>query len=220
MSFNYYAFDAYGTLFDVHSAVSRHKEKVAPGNEALAARVSEVWRNKQLEYSWTRNSMGQYREFWDLTEQALDFALASTPGVNRDAKSELLSAYQTLDAYEDVRQTLQSLKDKGAKTAILSNGSPAMLASAVNSAHIASLLDHVISVDPIKTYKATQKVYALVTQAFGVEASKISFQSSNRWDIAGAKKFGFYCQWINRTGQVEEYADLKPDVVLNGLSGI
>ena len=220
MNFDYYAFDAYGTLFDVHSAVSRHKELVAPGDETIAARVSEVWRNKQLEYSWTRNSMGQYQEFWSLTEQALDFALASTPGANKDARQELLSAYETLDAYEDVQQTMRQLKQRGAKTAILSNGSPAMLESAVNSAGIAELLDEVISVDPLKVYKATQAVYALVPQAFGVMASEISFQSSNRWDIAGAKKFGFYCQWINRTRQVDEYGDLKPDVVLSGLSGI
>lgn len=220
MNFDYYAFDAYGTLFDVHSAVSRHKELVAPGNETIAARVSEVWRNKQLEYSWTRNSMGQYQEFWSLTEQALDFALASVPGVNRQAKPDLLSAYETLDAYEDVTQTLRDLKARGAKTAILSNGSPAMLESAVNSAGISDLLDEVISVDPLKIYKASQKVYAQVTDAFGALADQISFQSSNRWDIAGAKKFGFYCQWINRTGQVDEYVDLMPDVVLSGLSGI
>lgn len=220
MSFKYFAFDAYGTLFDVHSAVARHKELVAPGNEVIAARVSEVWRNKQLEYSWTRNSMGQYKDFWMLTEEALDFALASTPGANTNAKASLLGAYETLDAYEDVPDTLRQLKANGAKTAILSNGSPAMLESAVNSAGIGDLLDDVISVDPLKIYKATQSVYALVTDAFGVSADEISYQSSNRWDIAGAKTFGFYCQWINRTGQPEEYSDIAPDVVLGGLSGI
>lgn len=95
-----------------------------------------------------------------------------------------------------------------------------MLESAVNSAGIGDLLDDVISVDPLKIYKATQSVYALVTDAFGVSADEISYQSSNRWDIAGAKTFGFYCQWINRTGQPEEYSDIAPDVVLGGLSGI
>ena len=220
MNFKFYAFDAYGTLFDVHSAVSRHKHLVCPSDENVAARVSEVWRNKQLEYSWTRNSMGQYREFWQLTEQALDFALAITPLAEKSAKTQLLSAYETLDAYEDVADTLRQLKLNGAKTAILSNGSPAMLESAVAHANIGEFLDEVISVDQIQTYKATQSVYALVTTAFGAPASQVSFQSSNRWDIAGAKTFGFYCQWINRTRQPDEYLDLKPDRAHNGLSGI
>ena len=103
MSFKYYAFDAYGTLFDVHSAVARHKQLVGQ----MADRVSEVWRNKQLEYSWTRNSMGQYREFWSLTEQALDFALAAVPGANMDAKPKLLNAYETLDCYDEVASVLK-----------------------------------------------------------------------------------------------------------------
>ena len=216
MSFKYYAFDAYGTLFDVHSAVGRHKDLVGP----MADRVSEVWRNKQLEYSWTRNSMGQYREFWSLTEQALDFALAAVPGANIEAKSKLLNAYETLDCYEEVAGVLRQLKEMGAKTAILSNGSPAMLESAVNHAAVGGLLDEVISVDPIKTYKASQVVYELVPKAFGASPSEISFQSSNRWDIAGAKTFGFYCQWINRTNQPDEYLDLLPDEVHGDLRGI
>jgi len=216
MKYSYYAFDAYGTLFDVHSAVERHSDLVGP----MAARVSEVWRNKQLEYSWTRNSMGQYREFWQLTEQALDFALASTPGANIEAKSMLLSAYETLDCYDDVAATLRLLKEGGAKTAILSNGTMAMLESAVNNAGICDLLDDVISVDPIKTYKATQSVYSLVSDMFDTRPGEVSYQSSNRWDIAGAKTFGFYCQWINRTGQPDEYLDLAPDVVHSDLSGL
>ncbi|MCF6321042.1 MAG: haloacid dehalogenase type II [Rhizobiaceae bacterium] len=216
MKFNYYTFDAYGTLFDVHSAVDRHRDLVGP----MAARVSEVWRNKQLEYSWTRNSMGRYREFWELTEQALDFALASTPGANIEAKSKLLSAYETLDCYDDVAGVLRQLKEQGAKTAVLSNGSPAMLESAVNHAKICELLDETISVDPIKTYKATQTVYALVSDIFDTQPGEISYQSSNRWDIAGAKTFGFYCQWINRTAQPDEYFDLQADTVHSNLLGI
>ncbi|MCP4048431.1 MAG: haloacid dehalogenase type II [Gammaproteobacteria bacterium] len=216
MKFDFYGFDAYGTLFDIHSAVARHRELVGP----MADRVSEVWRNKQLEYSWTRNSMGQYREFWLLTEQALDFALATVPGANVDAKKQLLGAYETLDCYDDVAGVLTKLQSNGAKTAILSNGSPAMLESAVNHAGIADLLDEVISVDPIKTYKATQTVYALIANSFGVRPEEISFQSSNRWDIAGAKTFGFYCQWINRTGQPDEYLDLSPDEVHTDMTGL
>ena len=216
MNFKFYAFDAYGTLFDVHSAVSRHRELVGPS----AAEVSNVWRNKQLEYSWTRNSMGRYLEFWTLTEQALDYALATVPGANIKARSKLLSAYETLDCYQDVAPVLEKLKDGGAKTAILSNGSPAMLESAVNHAGVREMLDEVISVDAIKTYKASQSVYAMVTQVFDAKPEEISFQSSNRWDIAGAKTFGFVCQWINRTGQPDEYPEMQPDNTYADLSGL
>ncbi len=216
MNHKYFAFDAYGTLFDVHSAVARHSDLVGP----MAKRVSEVWRNKQLEYSWTRNSMGQYREFWELTELALDFALEITPGANRQAKSHLLNAYETLDAYLDVKPMMQRLKENGAKTAILSNGSPAMLKSAVDHAGLTDWLDEVISVHSIKTFKATQSVYAMVGEVFNVKPSQVSFQSSNRWDIAGAKKYGFYCQWINRTGQPDEYFDLSPDQIHTNLENL
>ena len=216
MEFDFYAFDAYGTLFDVHSAVSRHKQLVGP----MADQVSQVWRNKQLEYSWTRNSMGRYLEFWTLTVQALDFALATVPGANIDAKAKLLTAYETLDCFDDVADVLRQLKSKGAKTAILSNGSPAMLESAVNHAQVGELLDEVISVDSIKAYKASQSVYAMITDAFGTTHEEVSFQSSNRWDIAGAKTFGFYCQWINRTKQSDEYMDMSPDEVHFDLKGI
>jgi 2-haloacid dehalogenase len=216
VTFEFYAFDAYGTLFDVHSAVARHKEMVGPA----AARVSEIWRNKQLEYSWTRNSMGQYLEFWSLTEQALDFALSAVPGANVGARDRLLNAYEALDCYDDVAGVLGQLKIQGAKTAILSNGSPAMLKTAVDHAGVDNLLDAVISVDPIKIYKTTPSVYGLVTKEFGAKPQQISFQSSNRWDIAGAKSFGFYCQWINRTGQCDEYLDLSPDEVHGDLTGL
>ncbi|MGI9400284.1 MAG: haloacid dehalogenase type II, partial [Rhizobiaceae bacterium] len=131
-----YVFDAYGTLFDVHSAVSRHSTLVGPN----AARVSEIWRNKQLEYSWTRSTMGKYQDFWSLTEQALDFALEFVPDTNAQAKAELMKAYETLDCYEEVPAALESLKQRGHKLAILSNGSPDMLESAVSSAGLDRLL--------------------------------------------------------------------------------
>ncbi len=211
-----YVFDAYGTLFDVHSAVARHAALVGPE----ARRVSEIWRSKQLEYSWVRSALGHYRDFWSLTEEALDFALASVPGVTSSAKASLLEAYAELDCYEEVPAVLQALKQAGAKLAILSNGSPQMLASAVKSAGIGSLLDDVFSVHELKIFKTAPQTYALVTQAYGVDATAVSFQSSNRWDIAGATAFGFTCRWINRSGQPEEYADLAPVETLSSLSGL
>jgi len=211
-----YVFDAYGTLFDVHSAVSRHFDIVGEN----PARVSEVWRNKQLEYTWVRTTMNQYKDFWKLTSEALDFALAATPGSNSDCKKTLMDAYLSLDCYPEVPSVLKQLKDKGFKTAILSNGSPKMLASAVKHASLGELLDDQFSIDDISIFKADPATYGMVTDAYGITPNEIAFQSSNRWDIAGATAFGFSCHWINRTNQPDEYPDLKPLKTINDLNGL
>ena len=216
MSHTCYVFDAYGTLFDVHSAVARHAAKVGEN----AARVSEIWRNKQLEYSWTRSGMGQYRDFWALTEEALDFAFASVPGANRNARKALLDAYMQLDCYQEVPGVLKALKERGTRTAILSNGSPDMLHSAVSSAGLDAVLDEVFSVHPLMVFKTSPETYRMVTDYWKIERERVSFQSSNRWDIAGAAAFGFDCAWINRTGQPDEYGDLPPSRVLKDLRGL
>ena len=216
MSHTCYVFDAYGTLFDVHSAVARHAAKVGEN----AARVSEIWRNKQLEYSWTRSGMGQYRDFWALTEEALDFAFASVPGANRNARKALLDAYMQLDCYQEVPGVLKALKERGTRTAILSNGSPDMLHSAVSSAGLDAVLDEVFSVHPLMVFKTSPETYRMVSDYWKIERERVSFQSSNRWDIAGAAAFGFDCAWINRTGQPDEYGDLPPSRVLKDLRGL
>ena len=216
MSHTCYVFDAYGTLFDVHSAVARHAREVGEN----AARVSEIWRNKQLEYSWTRSGMGKYRDFWTLTEEALDFALASVPGANKDARKALLDAYMELDCYPEVPGVLKALKESGARTAILSNGSPDMLNSAVKSASLGDVLDEVFSIHPLMVFKTSPETYRMVTDYWKIERERVSFQSSNRWDIAGAAAFGFDCAWINRTGQPDEYGDLPPSRVLKDLKGL
>ena len=208
-----HVFDAYGTLFDVHSAVSRHAEETGPHH----ARVSEIWRNKQLEYSWTRSGMGRYRDFWSLTEEALDFALAVVPGANKAAKANLMRAYETLDCFGEVPEVLRTLKARGSKLAILSNGSPAMLESAVLSAGLGEWLDDVFSIDAVGVFKTDPATYRMVTDAYGAEPQAIIFQSSNRWDIAGATAFGFTCNWVNRTGQPDEYRDLPPVAVFKDL---
>ncbi|MBO6814600.1 MAG: haloacid dehalogenase type II [Rhizobiaceae bacterium] len=214
--FKAYVFDAYGTLFDVHSAVTRHAGEVGDN----PARVSEIWRTKQLEYTWVRSGLGKYRDFWKLTEDALDFALRAVPGSNQQARKLLLDAYRELDCYGEVPETLNTLKASGAKVAILSNGTPEMLESAVNSAGIAPLLDNVFSVDEIGVFKTDPATYALVTNEYGFNPGEIAFQSSNRWDIAGATSFGFKCHWINRTSQPDEYEDLAPEQVLENLDGL
>ncbi len=211
-----YVFDAYGTLFDVHSAVRRHEAAVGQD----ASLLSEVWRAKQLEYSWIRGMLGAYKSFWVLTEQALDFAFDKVPGANREAKKALLDAYWQLDCYPEVPAALQSLKAGGAKLAILSNGSSDMLEAAVKSAGLDELLDAVISVDRISTFKANRVVYKMVTDEFGLDAGEISYQSSNRWDVAAAVEFGFRTLWINRTNQPDEYRDFAPAAILDDLNGL
>ena len=211
-----YGFDAYGTLFDVHSAVKRHAGRIGPDGPAL----SEIWRLKQLEYAWVRTLAGAYADFWQLTEQALDFALAKLPSIDRQLREDLLEAYWTLECYPEVRGVLEALKAAGARLAILSNGSPAMLEAAVNFAAIDALLDDIFSVDAVGRFKTDPAAYEMVTAAWGVSAASVSFQSSNRWDIAGATKFGFRTVWINRSGQPDEYPDLPPSAVLPTLDGL
>jgi 2-haloacid dehalogenase len=209
-------FDAYGTLFDVHAAVSRHAAAVGPQAQA----VSELWRAKQLEYSWTRSLMGHYRDFWTLTEAALDFALARFSIRNPALRGQLLAAYRELGAYAEVPAVLADLRSRGCKTAILSNGSPDMLASAVSSAGLGPLLDAVISVHPLGTFKPPPRAYQPVLEQLGVEKREVLFISSNRWDVAGATAFGFACLWCNRSGQPDEYTDLPPRAVIGGLGEI
>jgi 2-haloacid dehalogenase len=209
-----YVFDAYGTLLDVHSAVARHRAAIGPKADLL----SELWRTKQLEYSWVRSLAGAYRDFWACTQDALDVAAASAGGLDAAMRDTLLSAYRALDAYPDVIPTLAALRARGVKTAILSNGTQDMLAAAVDSAGLGGLLDAVLSVDAAGVFKTDPRTYALVEARFGCPRSAVSFQSSNRWDVAGATKFGFRTVWINRTGKPDEYRDLPPEHVVSSLS--
>jgi 2-haloacid dehalogenase len=211
-----FIFDAYGTLFDVHAAISRHRAAVGPD----ADRISELWRAKQLEYTWTLSAMGRYEDFERLTERALDFALARFPGVDATIKPALLNAYQELDAYADARATLEALKAAGFVTGIFSNGSPAMLNAAIAAAKIGPQLDHVISSHELRVYKPRHEVYALVTTALKVAASEVAFVSSNRWDVAGAANFGFKPVWVNRAKMPDEYPGLSPVAVVSELAAL
>ncbi len=204
--FNAYVFDAYGTLFDVHAAIARHR--AVAGRDA--ERFSEIWRSKQLEYTWTLTLAGRYVDFWTLTERALDYTFARVPSVDRALRSLLLDAYLKLDAFAGARGVLGDLKARGARLAILSNGSPRMLAAAVGAAGFAGLFDAVISVDAVRHYKPRPEVYALVTDALAVGASDVAFVSSNRWDVMGAVSFGFNAFWVNRGRMPDEYTDLAP----------
>jgi 2-haloacid dehalogenase len=211
-----FVFDAYGTLLDVHAAIGRYRREAGPE----ADRLSDIWRTKQLEYSWTLTLAGHYQDFWTLTQRALDFALARVPSVDKALRSKLLEAYFTLDAYADARTILRALKAKGHSTAILSNGSPNMLNGAVDAARITGDLDAVLSVDVLKMFKPRQEVYALVTDRFACKPGDVTFVSSNRWDVMGATAFGFGAYWINRGNMPDEYADFAPRQVLRDLTAL
>ena len=212
-----YVFDAYGTLFDVHAAAERHKDAIGPRWQQL----SQIWRVKHIEYSWHASLVGKPAMFWSLAERSLDYAIASVGGgVSTDARGALLAAYRTMEAYPEVREVLSALKARGDNLAILSNGDPDMLGDAVRAAKLEGLFDAVLSVATAGIFKPSMKVYRLVIDRFGGTPADVSFQSSNRWDIAGAKAFGFTCVWINRTGALDEYPDLPPDRVVKDLSAL
>ncbi len=209
-----FVFDAYGTLFDVHAAIRRYS--TGPDAE----RMSDIWRTKQLEYTWTLTLAGHYADFWELTGRALDFALACTPSIDKALRPKLLDAYFKLDAFPDARAVLRQLKERGHKTAILSNGSPAMLKGAVDGAGIGGDLDASLSVDVLRMYKPRPEVYALVTDRFKCAPADVTFVSSNRWDVMGAMSFGFRALWVNRGKMPEEYPDQAPLEAIGDLGGL
>ena len=206
-------FDAYGTLLDVHSAVGRHRSRL--GGKADA--VSATWRTKQLEYSWQRTILDRYVDFWRLTRDGLDFAL-ETHGVDDAAlRDDLLDAYLSLDCYPEVPAMLDTIREAGLTTAILSNAPPMMLEAAVESAGIGDRFDAVISCDRLGVFKPSARVYQLVLDKLEVGRAQVSFQSSNGWDAAGAATFGLRVVWCNRAGQARERLPDAPDVEIRTL---
>ena len=206
-----YVFDAYGTLFDVHSVIEAGRAITAD-----PATLSAAWRQKQLEYTWLRALMGAYVDFWEVTEAALRHALRRL-GLTPSAAQvrHLMDAYLSLACFPEVPAALERLA--GRPRAVLSNGSPTMLAAAVASSGLARYLDHVISVDAVRTYKPSPLVYALGPGALGIPAGELLFVSSNGWDAAGAKAFGYQVAWCNRTDAPEEELGVRPDVVVRTL---
>lgn len=213
---DHFVFDAYGTLLDVHSAAARLQHEIGPEWE----RISQTWRTKQLEYTWIHAATDRHARFWTLTERSLDYAISVCGGVGQGVRERLLAAYRELSAYPEVAGVLADLRSRGARLAILSNGDPDMLDAAVRSAGLDGAFDAVLSVAEAGVFKPSMKVYALATRLFQVPAAAISFQSSNRWDIAGAKAFGFRCVWVNRLGMPDEYPDLPADIMARDLKAL
>jgi 2-haloacid dehalogenase len=206
-----YIFDAYGTLFDVHSVVDAGAA-ITPDPMAL----SLAWRGKQLEYTWLRALMGRYEDFWTVTEDALRWAIARLDlRADEEAIRRLMGAYLSLACFPEVPAALAALAPR--PRAILSNGAPTMLAAAVAASRLGRELDHVLSVDAVKTYKPSPAVYALGPQAFALPAGEIVFVSSNAWDVAGAKSFGYQVAWCNRTGALAENLGVRADYEIRSL---
>ncbi len=209
-------FDAYGTLFDVNSASAREKETLGDRWQPLA----DVWRTKQLQYTWLRGLMRRHVDFWQVTGDALDFALAQNGVDDTALRERLMNLYLRLDTYPEVPETLRQLKERGLKLAILSNGSPRMLASAVENAGIAGLLDEVLSVEEVGTFKPDPAVYQLGVERLGLPAGEMCFLSSNSWDAFAAKAFGYQVVWCNRFGQPPELIPETPDAEIRDLRGL
>jgi 2-haloacid dehalogenase len=193
-------FDAYGTLFDVNAAAARCKDDLGDKAEALSA----MWRTRQLEYTWLRSLMQEYVEFWQITGDGLDYALATLGIEDAALRERLMDIYMRLDAYPEVKDVLSTVKGGGLKTAILSNGSPKMLNAAIENADIKGVLDDAFSVDSIGVYKPHPSVYQMAVDGLDVEPGRICFMSSNAWDAAAAANFGFRVVWVNRFGQPQE----------------
>lgn len=202
-------FDAFGTLFDVYS-VGLLAEQLYPGKGPALA---DLWRQKQIEYTFIRTLSGRYKPFWEVTQDGLSFAAARL-GLELDAsrRAQLLNQYACLSSFPENLGALKALKQAGIPTAILSNGTPEMLAVAIKSAGMHGLFAHVLSVDAVQQYKTSPAAYALGTAAFDCPAERILFVSSNGWDAAGATWYGYTTFWINRSGQPLEQLDVTPTV--------
>lgn len=207
-------FDAYGTLFDFAAAARGCRDALGDNLDKLTT----VWRDKQLQYTWLRAVQGHHVDFWRVTGDALDFALESLGLETPALRDRLMGLYLKLDPFPEVPQVLRSLKSAGFKTAILSNGSPAMLHDVVKAAGLDGLLDHVLSVEEVGVYKPHAKVYELATKHLGVPAEVISYQSSNAWDAYAASAFGMKVVWCNRYGQRRERLPGAPDREVRSLS--
>ena len=209
-------FDAYGTLFDYASAAAGCRDVLGDKLNPLTT----LWREKQLQYAWLRSLEGRHADFWRVTGDALDFAL-DTLGIASDAlHARLMDLYLALDCFPEVPAMLRRLKAAGLKTAILSNGAPAMLAAAVANAGLGPLLDAVLSVEEVGIFKPHPKVYQLAVDRLGVPAAAIAFLSSNAWDAHAASAFGMRVVWCNRYGQRRERLPGTPDHEITTLAAL
>lgn len=207
-------FDAYGTLFDFASAASQCEDELGDKVKPLTA----LWRDKQLQYTWLRTLQHRHADFWQVTGDALDFAMDTLGLASPTLRTRLMNLYLSLEAYPEVPGVLRQLKERGLVTAILSNGTPHMLSTAVNAAGLTPLLDTVLSVEEAGEYKPHPAVYQLAVDRLGIPADAIAFQSSNAWDAYAASAFGMQVVWCNRDQQRPERLPGNPNAVIHSLN--
>lgn len=207
-------FDAYGTLFDLASATASSRDVLGDRLPALA----ELWRSKQLQYTWLRSLAGQHADFWRVTQDALDFALDALGMADGELRERLMGAYERLGPYPEVRSALEQLEGAGLRLAILSNGAPRMLAAAAQNARLSDLLEMIVSVEEVGTYKPHPSVYRRAVERLGLWPGEVLFVSSNGWDAYGAKAFGLRVAWCNRSRQPAERLPAAPDVTVASLA--
>ena len=206
-------FDAYGTLFDVNSAAAKCKEKLGDKWENFA----NAWRTTQLEYTWLRSLMKKHKNFWQITEDSLDHAMA-TFNIDKNMRNELLNLYKELSLYPEVKECLDALKSKKIKIAILSNGTPDLLKELVERNNIQNYFDNIISVEDVKIYKPDPKVYEMPIKKYNCKPKNICFLSSNTWDVSGGGVFGYNAVWVNRFNKIFDKLGYNPQYIINNLN--
>ena len=206
-------FDAYGTLFDFNAPLAARRERIGPA----ADRLSALWRQKQIDYTWLRSLMGKYADFWQVTGEALDYAMAACEVEDPALRAELMQLYLSLDAFPDARACLETIKGRRLRTAVLSNGTATMLTAAVNANALTPLLNRVFSVEACGIFKPHPSVYQLAVDALDTQPAHVCFVSGNGWDVAGAAAFGFRSVWINRAGAPMEKLPFQPVAEIRGL---
>ena len=206
-------FDAYGTLFDVNSAAEKCKDKIGDKWEGFA----NYWRTTQLEYTWLRSLMKRHKDFWQITEDSLDKSM-KTFNIDPSMKNELLNLYKVLSPFQEVPETLKTLKEKKFKLAILSNGTPSLLNELIKSNNLNNLFDDLFSIEQVGIYKPHPKVYDLPIEKYKINKNEVVFLSANTWDVSGAGNYGYQSIWVNRNNNIFDNLDYKPNNQIKNLS--
>ena len=206
-------FDAYGTLFDVNSTAEKCKDKIGDKWEGFA----NYWRTTQLEYTWLRSLMKRHKDFWQITEDSLDKSMEAF-NIDPKMKDELLNLYKVLSPFQEVPETLKTLKEKNFKLAILSNGTPSLLNQLVKSNNLDNLFDDLFSIEEVKIYKPDSKVYDLPIKKYEIKKNEVAFLSANTWDVSGAGNYGYNAIWVNRNNNIFDYLDYKPNNQIKSLT--
>ena len=205
-------FDAYGTLFDVNSAAEKCKDKIGEKWE----RFANFWRTTQLEYTWLRSLMDRHKDFWQVTEDSLDKSM-KVFDIDPSMRNELLNLYKVLSPFEEVPETLKTLKEKKFKLAILSNGTPSLLDELVKSNHLDNLFDDIFSIEQVGVYKPSSRVYDMPIKKYNINKSEVAFLSANTWDVSGGGNYGYNSIWVNRNKNIFDNLDYKPSNEINNL---